>query len=39
MDSFDVHRRQGADNRWQLEETPTIHGDDMGERCLEKYPC
>ena len=34
MDSLDVHRRQGADKRWQPEETPTIQGDHMGERGL-----
>ena len=31
MDSLDMHRGQGADKRWQPEETPTIHGDHMGE--------
>ena len=39
MDGLDVYRRQGADKRWQPEETQPTHGNHMGERGLRRHPC
>ena len=32
IDGLNVYKRQGADKRWQPEETQPIHGDHMGKR-------
>ena len=37
MDGLDVYRQEGADKRWQPEETQPIHGDHMGERSLGRH--